>query len=44
MITFENRIVQEDLKGIISASYLNLEKLRGKTILITGVSGMLATY
>ena len=44
MITFENKIVQEDLKQIVSSSYINFEKLRGKTVLITGVSGMLATY
>ena len=44
MITFENKIVQEDLKKIVSSSYINFEKLRGKTVLITGVSGMLATY
>ncbi|WP_442773789.1 NAD-dependent epimerase/dehydratase family protein [Lactococcus hircilactis] len=44
MITFENKIVQKDLKEIVSSSYINFEKLRGKTVLITGVSGMLATY
>ncbi|SPS11098.1 dTDP-glucose 4,6-dehydratase [Lactococcus lactis] len=44
MITFENKIIQEDLKEIVSSSYINFEKLRGKTVLITGVSGMLATY
>ena len=44
MITFENKIVQEDLKKIVDSSYINFEKLRGKTVLITGVSGMLATY
>ena len=43
MITFENKIVQEDLKKIVDSSYINFEKLRGKTVLITGVSGMLAT-
>jgi len=32
MITFENKIVQEDLKKIVDSSYINFEKLRGKTV------------
>lgn len=43
MITYMNEIVQEDMKDIISRK-ADWEKLKNKTVLITGASGMLATY
>lgn len=44
MISYNNKIVQKDLRNIVSASYIDWQKLQGKTVLITGVNGMLATY
>lgn len=43
MISFTDSIVQEDIKNIITRD-TKWEKLRNKTVLITGASGMLATY
>lgn len=43
MFGYNNTIVQEDLKDIISSS-LPWEELNGKTVLVTGVNGMLACY
>ncbi len=44
MLTYQNKVVQADIQLIISQKKINFEKLRNKTVLITGVSGMLATY
>ncbi|WP_316606567.1 NAD-dependent epimerase/dehydratase family protein [Streptococcus pluranimalium] len=44
MISYNNKVVQDDLKNILSATYIDWQKLEGKTVLITGVNGMLATY
>lgn len=38
-----NRIIQEDIESII-AEDIKWEKLRGKTLLLTGASGMLGSY
>ncbi|MBR8700687.1 Bifunctional polymyxin resistance protein ArnA [Fusobacterium sp. DD29] len=43
MITFSNHVLKEDLKKIINSN-IAFEKLKGKSILITGATGMLATY
>lgn len=39
---YNNEIIQSDLEYIVKD--INLEKLKNKTILITGASGMLASY
>lgn len=44
MISYNNIIVQEDLKDIVSRKDLKFEKLKNTTILVTGANGMLATY
>lgn len=44
MINYKQAVVQKDLSLIVGQTNINWEKLRNKTILITGVSGMLATY
>ncbi|MDG3142204.1 NAD-dependent epimerase/dehydratase family protein [Streptococcus suis] len=44
MISYNNQIVQDDLQAIVSATYLDWQQLQGKTVLITGANGMLATY
>ncbi|MEQ9809554.1 NAD-dependent epimerase/dehydratase family protein [Streptococcus jiangjianxini] len=44
MINYSNKIVQSDMQQITAASYIDWQKLNGKTVLITGVNGMLATY
>lgn len=44
MITYDNKIVQEDLLDIISRENINFEKMINSTILVTGANGMLATY
>ncbi|MBR4239715.1 MAG: NAD-dependent epimerase/dehydratase family protein [Prevotella sp.] len=43
MFSYNNKIVQEDLKEIISYN-LPWRKLNGKTVLVTGGNGMLACY
>ena len=43
MITFSNKIVQNDIKDIVSRN-IEWDKLRNHTVLITGANGMLATY
>lgn len=43
MFGYNNIIVQEDLKEIVSYD-LPWEELNGKTVLVTGVNGMLASY
>ncbi|MGT2832081.1 NAD-dependent epimerase/dehydratase family protein [Streptococcus halotolerans] len=44
MINYSNKIVQSDMQQITAATYIEWQKLYGKTVLITGVNGMLATY
>ncbi|MGV3028764.1 NAD-dependent epimerase/dehydratase family protein [Streptococcus hyovaginalis] len=44
MINYSNKIVQGDMQKITAATYIDWQKLNGKTVLITGVNGMLATY
>lgn len=44
MALFNNPIVKEDMMKIVSQEYIPFEKLREKTILITGATGMLAYY
>ena len=39
-----NNIIVEDIKNIILDKNLNFDKLRNKKILITGATGMLASY
>lgn len=43
MSLYENKIVQNDLNEIIS-NIKNIEMLRNSSVLITGATGMLATY
>lgn len=43
MIDFNNKIVQEDMEDLVSRK-IDFSKLDGKTVLITGANGMLATY
>lgn len=43
MSLYENKIVQNDLSEI-SQSVKNIEKLKNTSVLITGATGMLATY
>ena len=43
MLTFFNTIVQEDMKDIYDEEIL-FDKLKNKVVLITGATGMLATY
>lgn len=43
MFSYNNIIVQDDLKEIVSSS-LPWKELNGKTVLVTGVNGMLACY
>ena len=42
MINYQNKIVQEDMQEILKDIEVN--SLKDKTILITGATGMLATY
>ncbi|SUO89529.1 NAD-dependent epimerase/dehydratase family protein [Streptococcus uberis] len=44
MINYSNRIVQEDLKTIISDKTVAWDKLNQKAVLISGANSMLATY
>ena len=44
MFNYENIIVKKDLSDITEKSYIDFEKLRNATVLITGGNGMLATY
>ena len=41
---YENAIVQKDMDDLIERDYLHFEKLKNKTVLVTGASGMLAYY
>ena len=43
MLNFFNTIVQEDMKDIYEQKFL-FDKLKSKSVLITGATGMLATY
>jgi nucleoside-diphosphate-sugar epimerase len=43
MIKYKNKVVQEDLKSICQSS-VPWEKLKNKTVLVTGATGMLASY
>lgn len=44
MIDYNNKIIQNDLSLIADQDYISWNKLKNSTVLITGVSGMLATY
>lgn len=44
MISYNNKIVQEDMARLIGDDAILWEKLQGKTVLITGANSMLATY
>lgn len=44
MINYKDKIVQEDLEEIIKSDQIAWDKLKDKRVLITGASGMLATY
>jgi hypothetical protein len=39
-----NPIIREDMKEILESGIIDFERLRGKTVLITGAYGMLASY
>jgi nucleoside-diphosphate-sugar epimerase len=39
-----NPIISEDMKEILESGIIDFERLRGKTVLITGAYGMLASY
>ena len=43
MLQYSNKILQEDLKSILTAS-LPYENFKNKSVLITGATGMLASY
>jgi len=40
---YKNKVVQSDL-NLITSQKINFEKLKGKSVLITGATGMLASY
>lgn len=44
MINYKDKTVQEDLEEIIKSDQIAWDKLKDKRVLITGASGMLATY
>ncbi|WP_173861954.1 NAD-dependent epimerase/dehydratase family protein [Floricoccus penangensis] len=44
MMDYKNNVIQNDLKLITGQDYISWDKLKNKTVLITGASGMLATY
>lgn len=44
MFLYSNKIVQNDIDEIINKRYIYFEKLKDKTVLITGANGMLAYY
>lgn len=39
-----NRIIEEDIKGIIESPIVNWERFRDKNVLVTGANGMLPSY
>ena len=39
-----NPIIEEDVKNMLSADFIDFSRFRGKTILVTGAYGMLASY
>ncbi len=39
-----NKIIEQDLQEILSVDYINWERFRNKTVLITGANGMLPAY
>ena len=39
-----NPIIREDMKEILESGIIDFDRLRGKTVLITGAYGMLASY
>lgn len=44
MISYKNKVVQDDMSILLSNNNIPWEKLSGKTVLITGANSMLATY
>lgn len=44
MFLYDKAVVREDMEELVSREYIPYEKLRSKTVLITGATGMLAYY
>lgn len=44
MFLYDKPVVREDMNDLISRDYIPFEELRGKTVLVTGATGMLAYY
>lgn len=44
MFIYEKEIVRQDIEELVSRDYIPYEKLRDKTVLVTGATGMLAYY
>lgn len=39
-----NRIIEEDILGIIASSIVDWERFRNKSVLVIGLEGMLPSY
>ena len=39
-----NKIIEEDIQGIIASPIIDWERFRNKSVLITGANGMLPSY
>ena len=44
MFLYEKDVVRQDMEELVNLSYIPFEKLRNKSVLITGATGMLAYY
>ncbi len=44
MFLYDKAVVKEDMKDIVSREYIPFEMLKGKSVLVTGATGMLAYY
>lgn len=44
MFLYNKSVVREDMNDLVSRDYIPFEDLRGKTVLVTGATGMLAYY
>lgn len=44
MFLYDKAVVREDMEDLASREYIPYEKLQGKTVLVTGATGMLAYY
>ncbi|MBQ9743433.1 MAG: NAD-dependent epimerase/dehydratase family protein [Ruminococcus sp.] len=44
MFLYDKKVVLEDMEELVSRDYVPYEMLKGKTVLVTGATGMLAYY